>query len=334
MSATVPHADHRIARLCGIDYPIFQAGMAGLAGPPLVAAVSQAGGMGIVGGLRVAPRLLRQWIWQTRELTNRPIGVNLVPQFGGAAVFEAQLQVVLQEKPRLLSLFYAEDYPEAICRAKDAGMVVMVQVGTLALAREALARGADILVAQGSEAGGHLHPGKIALSVILPAMCALAGAVPVVAAGAITHRHDVRVAKALGAAGVMAGTAFVATHESSAHPLYKQRIVEATADDTEYRTGYSFGWTYGTPHRVIPNRERYNPLRLMGGGARAVDHPRMARKLSLYAGQGVGKIDRIVSAAERFEELRKGLPVHEALPVCAPHNSWDCGTQLMPADVS
>lgn len=334
LNATTHHAEHRVAALCGIDYPIVQAGMAGLAGPPLVAAVSQAGGLGIVGGLRVAPRLLRQWIRQTRELTDRPIGVNLVPQFGGAAVFEAQLQVVLQEKPRVLSLFYAEAYPDAISRAKDAGMVVMVQVGTLALAREALARGADILVAQGSEAGGHLHPGTIALSVILPAMCALARPVPVIAAGAITHRHDVHMAMALGAAGVMAGTAFVATHESSAHPLYKQRILEATADDTEYRTGYSFGWTYGTPHRVIPNRERYNPLRLMGGGARTVDHPRMARKLSLYAGQGVGKIDRIVSAAERFEELRKGLPVRDALPAHAPHNWWNCGTQRMPADVS
>ncbi len=334
LNPAVPHSDCRITRLCGIEPPIFQAGMAGLAGPPLVAAVSRAGGMGIVGGLRVAPRQLRQWIRQTRELTDRPIGVNLVPQFGGAAVFDAQLDVVLQEKPRLLSLFYAEAYPDAIRRAKDAGMVVMVQVGTLALAREALARGADILVAQGSEAGGHLHPGTIALSVILPAICALAGPVPVIAAGAITHRRDVRLAMALGAAGVMAGTAFVATHESSAHPLYKERIVQATADDTEYRTGYSFGWTYGTPHRVIPNRERYNPLRLMGGGARAVDHPRMARKLSLYAGQGVDKIDRIVTAAERFEELRKGLPLRDPLPLHAPPNWWDCGTQLAPAGVS
>ena len=78
----------------------------------------------------------------------------------------------------------------------------------------------------------------------------------------------------------------------------------------------------------------YNPLRLMGGGARAVDHPRMARKLSLYAGQGVGKIERIVSAAERFEELRKGLPVSDAWPARAPHNWWNCGTQWVPADVS
>ena len=111
----------------------------------------------------------------------------------------------------------------------------------------------------------------------------------------------------LGASGVVVGTAFIATDESNAHALYKQKIVEATADDTEYRTGYSFGWTYGTPHRVIPNRDKWNLLRLIGGGARAIDKPRMAQKLSLYAGQGVGKIHSVVPAAERVAELALGL---------------------------
>ena len=71
--------------------------------------------------------------------------------------------------------------------------------------------------------------------------------------------------------------------------------------------GYSFGWTYGTPHRVIPNRDKWNLLRLIGGGARAIDKPRMAQKLSLYAGQGVGKIHSVVPAAERVAELARGL---------------------------
>ena len=113
----------------------------------------------------------------------------------------------------------------------------------------------------------------------------------------------------LGASGVLVGTAFVASEESNAHPLYKQKIVEATVDDTEYRTGYSFGWTYGTPHRVIPNRDKWNLLRFIGGGARAIDKPRMARKLSLYAGQGVGKISGVVPAVERVAELVSGLPL-------------------------
>ena len=309
MSATEPVVFHNaLAELCGISSPIFLAGMAAISGPKLVSAVSNAGGMGIVGGLRAAPRLLRRWISETRDQTDKPFGVNLVPQFGGPDVFEAQFHVILKERPPLLSLFYAEAYPEMISRAKDAGLKVMVQVGTVGLAKEAVARGADIIVAQGSEAGGHMNRGTIALSALVPAILEVAGHRPVIAAGGITNRDDVRIALAMGATGVLVGTAFVATHESNAHDLYKQKIVDATADDTERRVGYSFGWTYGTPHRVIPNKDRWNVLKHIGGGARAIDAPRLARKLSLYAGQGVGKVAGVMSAADRFAELAAGLP--------------------------
>ncbi|MBZ5795901.1 nitronate monooxygenase [Burkholderia contaminans] len=297
-----------IERLCGVRYPVFLAGMAALSGPQLVSAVCNAGGLGILGGLRLPPLALRKWIQQTRELTDQPFGVNLVPQFGGPAVFEAQFRVVLEQRPKLLSLFYAEDEAaDIIPRAKDAGMLVMVQVGSVALARKAIACGADIIAAQGSESGGHMNRGAIGLTALLPAIREIAEGRHVLAAGGITTRDDVRAAMALGASGVLVGTAFVATEESIAHPLYKQKIVDATVDDTEYRTGYSYGWAYGTPHRVIPNRDKWNLLRFIGGGARAIDPPRMARKLSLYAGQGVGKIARIVPAAERVAELAAGL---------------------------
>jgi enoyl-[acyl-carrier protein] reductase II len=298
---------NRITELCGSRYPIFLAGMAAISGPKLVAAVANAGGMGTIGGLRLPPLALRRWINETRALTDEPFGVNLVPSFGGPDVFEAQFQVVLQEKPKMLSLFYAEAYPDMIRRAKEAGMVVMVQVGTVELARRAIANGADIITAQGSESGGHLNRGTIGLSSLLPAILDIAGERPVLAAGGITNRQDVATMMSIGASGVLVGTAFVACEESNAHPLYKQKIVEATVDDTEYRTSYSFGWKYGTPHRVMPNRERWNLLRFIGGGARVIDKPRMAEKLSLYAGQGVGKIDRVMSAAERVAELANGL---------------------------
>ncbi|QCP82294.1 nitronate monooxygenase [Alcaligenes faecalis] len=301
-------AGNVITQMCGVQYPIFLAGMAAISGPQLVAAVANAGGMGVLGGLRLAPLMLRKWLRETRALTDQPFGVNVVPQFGGPEVFEAQFQVILQERPRILSLFYAEDYSaDMIPRAKDAGMIVMVQTGTVALARKAIAHGADIIVAQGSEAGGHLNRGTIGLMSLLPAILDCAQGRPVLAAGGITTRQDVRAAMSLGASGVLVGTAFLASKESNAHPLYKQKILEASTDDTEYRTGYSFGWTYGTPHRVIPNRDKWNVLRLVGGGVRAIDKDRMARKLSLYAGQGVGKIHSIVPAAERVEELVLGL---------------------------
>ncbi|MFG5861314.1 nitronate monooxygenase [Metapseudomonas lalkuanensis] len=302
---------NQVTRLCGVRYPIFLAGMAAISGPKLVAAVANAGGMGTVGGLRLPPKTLRKWIQETRELTDKPFGVNLVPSFGGPDVFEAQFQVILQEKPKMLTLFYAEDeqYADMIARAKDAGIVVMVQVGSVKLARLALERGADMLTAQGSEGGGHLNRGTIGLMSLLPSLLDIAQGRPVLAAGGIVTRDDVRAAMELGAAGVLVGTAFVASEESNAHPLYKQKIVEATVDDTEYRTGYSFGWKYGTPHRVIPNRDKWNLLRFIGGGARAIDKPRLAQKLSLYAGQGVGKIGSVVPAAERVAELIEGLPL-------------------------
>lgn len=307
-----------VTRLCGIQYPVFLAGMAAISGPKLVAAVANAGGMGTLGGLRLPPLALRNWIRETRQLTGKPFGVNLVPKFGGPEVFEAQFRVVLQERPEMVSLFYAEDYgANMIPRAKDAGMLVLVQVGTVALARRAIEQGADIVVAQGSESGGHLNRGTIGLTALLPAICEIAQWRPVLAAGGITTRDDVRAAMQLGASGVLVGTAFVATEESNAHPLYKQKIVESTVDDTEYRTGYSFGWPYGTPHRVIPNDDTWNLLRFIGGGARVIDKPRMAQKLSLYAGQGVGKIDRVVPAAERVAELAAGLTATSSV-----QNAW------------
>ncbi len=316
----VDFAGNALTQLCGVRYPIFLGGMAALSGPQLVAAVANAGGMGVLGGLRLPPLALRRWIQETRALTDKPFGVNLVPQFGGPDVFEAQFQVILKEKPRLLSLFYAEDYlADMIPRAKAAGLVVMVQVGSVALAKNAIAHGADIIVAQGSESGGHLNRGTIGILSLLPALLAVAKGRPVLAAGGITNRDDVRAMLSLGAAGVVVGTAFVACDESNAHELYKQKIVEATTDDTEYRTGYSFGWTYGTPHRVIPNRDKWNLLRFIGGGARKIDQPRMARKLSLYAGQGVGKIHSVVPAAQRMLELVQGLPrSHASLSIRSP----------------
>ena len=125
--------------------------------------------------------------------------------------------------------------------------------------------------------------------------------------GGITNRVDVKAVVDLGASGVWVGTAFVATRESLAHDVYKRRLVEASTDDTEYRTGYSFGWKYGTPHRVIPNRDKWNLVRLVGGGARVIDKPEIAEKLSLFAGQGVGKIKRILGAAELVSELANGF---------------------------
>lgn len=293
------------AELCGVEVPVFQAAMAGLAGPRLAAAVSEAGGLGHLGALRVMPRTLRTWIRETRSLTDRPFGVNLVPQFGGPAFFDAVLKVVLEEKPRIASLFYG-DFENVIPQLKAAGIITMVQVGSLAEAKKAVRDGADILVAQGIESGGHIR-GRVTVMALVPAVVDIAAGRPVIAAGAIHDARTVRAVRCLGASGVWCGTAFLASQECEAHDAYKQKLVEADTDAPMFCEGYSYGWRYGTPHRVIPGKKGWNLLRFMGGGIRKIDNPKMADKLSLYAGQGVGMVKQVESVDVIFNRLADGF---------------------------
>jgi len=293
------------ARMCGIEIPVFQAAMAGLTGPELVAEVSNAGGLGHLGALRVPPKLLRKWIRETRRLTRNPFGVNLVPRYGGPELFEAVLQVVLEEKPKVLSLFYG-DFKEVIPRAKEAGILTMVQVGSVREAGKAVRDGTDIIIAQGIEAGGHLR-GNVGLMALLPAVVDIADGRPVLAAGAIHERRAVEAARCLGAEGVWSGTAFLACRECNTHDAYKQKLIEADVDAPQYRTGYSYGWKYGTPHRVIPGAGGWNLLRFMGGGIRKVDNGKMANKLSLYSGQGVGFLTEKNTARKVVSMLAEGF---------------------------
>ena len=295
----------KVTRLCGIDLPVFQAGMAGIAGPELVSAVSNAGGLGHLGALRVAPRMLRNWIRQTRTLTGKPFGVNLVPQYGGPEMFERLLDITIAEKPKVISLFYG-DFAKVIPRIKAAGIVVMVQVGSVAEARKAVADGADILIAQGIEAGGHIR-GRIGLMALLPAVVDVAKGRPVLAAGAIHDARAVRAALFLGASGVWCGTAFLACKECDAHDAYKQKLIDADTDAPVFRTGYSYGWKWGTPHRAIPGDRGWNILRFMGGGIRQQDDPKMVNKLSLYAGQGIGQLHEMLSAKQAVSNLAAGF---------------------------
>ena len=300
-----PKAENSVQAMCGISKPVFQAAMAGLSGPDLVAAVSEAGGLGHLGALRVLPKTLRGWIHRTRSLTDKPFGVNLVPQFGGADFFEAALSIVLEERPKVLSLFYG-DFQDVIPRAKDAGIVTMVQVGSLAEARKAVNDGADILIAQGIEAGGHVR-GRVSLMALLPAVVDIAEGRPVIAAGAINDVRAAKAARCLGASGVWCGTAFLASTECDAHDAYKDKLVQADTDAPKFKTGYSYGWKYGTPHRAIDGKRGWNLLRLMGGGIRMIDNPKMADKLSLYAGQGVGQVRSIRSSADIVEEMSEAF---------------------------
>ena len=291
----------RALQLCNIVLPVYQAGLGGVAGPDLAAAVSEAGGLGHLGCIRCSAVEVRSWIRETREKTDKPFGVNLVPPGGGPDGFEAQLAVVLEERPRVLSLFWG-DFAQVIPRAKAAAIVTMVQVGSVADALKAARDGADIVIAQGIESGGHVR-GKIGLMALLPAVIDALGPVPVLAAGGIADAAALETVLRMGAAGAWVGTRFVASHESLAHDIYKRRLVEAGTDDTYHGHFYSYGWKLGTPYRAIRSKENWNPLHLIAGGARKSDDEKYAKSFSVYAGQGVGKIEEILSAREIVERL-------------------------------
>lgn len=310
----------RLTHFLGIQYPILQAGMGGVARAGLAAAVSVAGGLGVLGMIRMRPDFIRAQIRRVRELTDRPFGINLVPAVVSPEEFEAQVAVCLEERVPVLSLAWAEPAPRLIERAHAEGILLLQQVGDVAEAEQAVEAGVDVIVAQGAEAGGHLM-GEVGVLALVPRIVDAVAPTPVVAAGGIVDGRGVVAALALGAEGVWVGTRFIASEESEAHPTYKQRLLAAGDGDTLRTDRFSVGWPSGMPHRVLrtPTAEgRYQP----GGpvarariGERVVEVPAFSsapptihtegeiEAMPLYAGQSVGAIRAIRPAGEIVREL-------------------------------
>jgi len=227
----------------GIDTPVVQAGMGGgLSRATLAAAVSSAGGLGTIGIL--PPALLLAEVRQARDRSGeRPVAVNLLMPF----VTRDHVDVCVEERVPVVTLFCGHDR-EVVERLHGAGAFVFHQVGTVAGAERALSDGADGLVVQGAEAGGHVLAEQ-ALRETLPAVLAVAGARPVLAAGGMVDAADVRAALDRGASGVVGGTRFLLTDECHAHPDYQRRVLGAT--DTVVTTLFAAGWR--DPHRVVRN---------------------------------------------------------------------------------
>jgi nitronate monooxygenase len=212
--------------LLGIEHPIVQAGMArGFTNASLVSAVSEAGGLGVLGCLNRSPEETDSEIRRIRSTTSRPFGVNFVVEHLDDPSFE----VCLRQRVPVFT-FFRGDPRRVIERAHAVGAIVVYQVTTPAEAQAALEAGADVLVAQGREAGGHVGP--IPLRTLLPAVIAIAGDRPVLAAGGIVDGATLTAALADGAAGAWIGTRFVATVESPASAAHKQAIVDATPGST------------------------------------------------------------------------------------------------------
>jgi nitronate monooxygenase len=243
----------------GIEGPILSAGMGSVAGPELVAAVSEAGGFGVIGVSGASPESVRKAIGRTRELTSRPFGVNVIidevgwaPSTEDRELVRAEILAAVEERVAAVVLFWGDAAPY-VGPAREHGVPLLLQVGSVAEAEAAAAAGVDAVIAQGIEAGGHVR-GTTSIWELLPAVAEAVSPLPVLASGGIGDGDGIARAIGLGAQGVSIGTRFVASDESRALPEYKRRIVESRAADTVYTEDlYDLRWP-GAPTRTLRNR--------------------------------------------------------------------------------
>jgi nitronate monooxygenase len=234
-----------LCHMLGIEYPIVAAPMGpDLTGPALVAAVSNAGGLGLLQAQFCAPPLLRAEIHRVRTLTDKPFGVNLLLHFP----IDDQVAICLEERVPVLSLFWGDPTPY-VDRAHAAGVKVFHQVGSVSDAQRAAAAGVDVIVAQGVEAGGHVA-GEVSTLALVPRVVDAVSPRPVAAAGGIADARGLVAVLALGAQAAVLGTRFLASTESRAHPHYKQKVVEASEADTVRTILFGHGWP-NAPHRTL-----------------------------------------------------------------------------------
>src|SRR5499427_9667167 len=234
-----------VCNLLGIEHPIVAAPMGpDLTGPEFVAAVSNAGGLGILQAQFCPPPVFREEIRRVRALTAKPFGVNLLLHFP----VEDHVAVCLEERVPVLSFFWGDPTPY-VERAHAAGVKVFHQVGSVAEAQKAAAAGIDVLVAQGVEAGGHVA-GEVSTLALIPRVVDAVAPRPVVAAGGIADARGVVAVLALGAQAAVQGTRFLASAESRAHPHYKQRLLEADEEGTVRTILFGHGWP-NAPHRTL-----------------------------------------------------------------------------------
>ena len=320
-------AGTRFTDLVGCTVPLQQAGMGSVATPELVAAVSNAGGLGMLGTARagVTRDTLPTLLDATRRLTERPFGVNFIVSplhlNGGPNRLPLDLTLIqaAARAARVVEFFYGEPNLALVDMAHAEGALVGWQVGSRTEAVAAEQVGCDFIIAQGMQAGGHIR-GTIATFTLLGEVLE-AVSLPVLAAGGIGTRSAVRAALAAGADGVRIGTRFVATPEAGAHPSYVEALINAQAEDTVYTEAFSVGWP-NAPHRVlrscvaaaesasegvVATARRLDGvevpiLRFATGVADAYTSGTIAA-MSLWAGESVTGVTKVQSAAEVVAEL-------------------------------
>lgn len=225
------------------------------AGPELAAAVSDAGGFGVIGGGGgTPPGPLSRRVGQARTLTRSPFGVNVIidqTDPGDDVWLRDQVAAISQMDVAAIVLFWGDPAPY-VKTAHDRGVKVLIQVGSTEEAMAAAAAGVDAVIAQGFEAGGHVR-GAASIWELLPETVRALAPLPVLASGGVGDGAGVARCLRLGAQGVSLGTRFVASDEFHGHPAYKQRIVEGRAEETVYNALYDVWWP-NAPHRTLRNK--------------------------------------------------------------------------------
>jgi len=294
--------NNKLTKLLGIKYPIIQGGMAGVSESTLVAAVCNAGGMGVIGSGFASPQWLEEEIKKTKSLTDKPFGVNLLLQNPGATDL---VKVVIKEK--IAAVWTGGGNPVPLMPyLKQGGVKIIPVVPYARLAAKMEQSGADAVVVEGLESGGHI--GESTTMCLVPQAAAAVKSIPVIAAGGICDGKAFAAALVLGAAGVQIGTRFLAAVECQIHQSYKDAVINATDEDIAVVARFT-----GHPVRMIKNKfvesvrkiEEKNPFpeeikseRFAGnkGGANA-------DLSALLCGTCAGGIRNIKSCREIIDEI-------------------------------
>lgn len=313
----------RFTRLVGCAVPIQQAGMGAAAPPELVAAVSEAGAFGMLGTARAGlnATTFAALLKRTRELTTHPFGVNFIMR-QGSVVARSACEFIQQAAKfgKVVEFFYTDPSAEFVRIAHDQGALASWQVGSRDEALAAADVGCDLIVAQSIEAGGHVR-GTIGLLSLLSEVLDAVPGVPVLAAGGIGSGRAMAAALAAGADGVRVGTRFVASEEAGVHPTYAKALVAAQAHDSVYTRTFHVGWPEA-PHRALRSAidaaEAFNGemvAKVVGLDGTEIAVPRFGTSvpdrtatgeveaMSLYAGESVGDVKRVLPAREVVREL-------------------------------
>jgi enoyl-[acyl-carrier protein] reductase II len=293
-----------VTRLLGIEYPIIQGGMAWVAEYHLAAAVSEAGGLGLIGAASAPADWVREQIREAKKLTNKPFGVNIMLMSPYA---DEVAKVIVEEGVKVVTT--GAGNPEKYMKMwKETGVKVIPVVASVALAKRMERCGADALVAEGCEAGGHI--GENTTMVLVPQV-ADAVQIPVIAAGGIADGRGIAAAFMLGAKAVQMGTHFVVTDESQVHENYKERIIKAKDIDSRVT-----GRSTGHPVRALRNdmTRKYMELEQNGasfedlelltlGGLRKAVVEGDVKNGSVMAGQIAGMVKERMSCKALIEKL-------------------------------